>query len=195
MRQFCAFKFGMKEESREKLLELSDTLYEHPDLNLSLSPDKARPIFDTITTGKPKSIQGFVAIAGPEDGHAYFPSQATRFVKSELYLLARYPVNNSRCIMPVVAVQAGPISDFLNRVEQFQGTLFGKAGAGGLGPEKKNRFPTPHASRHPKGCNTRPLSPILWLLGSLSSSPTSASLPAMKMSKSWLAPRGKRPPM
>ncbi|MCL4303129.1 MAG: hypothetical protein KJ077_46015 [Anaerolineae bacterium] len=125
-----AFKFGMKDESREKLLELSDTLYEHPDLNLSLSPDKARAIFDTITTGKPKSIQGFVAIAGPTDGSAYFPSQATRFIKSELYLLARYPVNNSRCIMPVVAVQEGPISEFLNRVEQFQGTLFGTDGTG-----------------------------------------------------------------
>ncbi|MBE7553708.1 MAG: hypothetical protein HS126_21780 [Anaerolineales bacterium] len=125
-----AFKFGMKDESREKLLELSDTLYEHPDLNLSLSPDKARAIFDTITTGKPKSIQGFVAIAGPSDGSAYFPSQTTRFIKSELYLLARYPVNNSRCIMPVIAVQEGPISEFLNRVEQFQGTLFGTDGTG-----------------------------------------------------------------
>lgn len=121
-----AFQFGMKEESRERLLELSETMLDHPDLNLSLSPDKARAVFDTITTGKPKSIQGFVAMAGPVKGAAIFPSQASRFVKSELYLLSRYPVNNSRCIMPVVAIQDGPISDFLNHIEQFQGTLFGK---------------------------------------------------------------------
>ncbi|MBE7474309.1 MAG: hypothetical protein HS114_34700 [Anaerolineales bacterium] len=125
-----AFKFGMKEESRERLLDLADQMYDHPDLNLSLSPDKARTIFDTITTGRPKSVQGFIAIAGPAEGTAIFPSNAQRFIKSELYLLARYPVNNSRCIMPVIAVQEGPISDFLNRIEQFQGTLFGTDGTG-----------------------------------------------------------------
>lgn len=123
-----AFQFGMKDESREKLLELSDTMYDHPDLNLSLSPDKARAIYDTITTGKPKSIQGFVAIAGTLEGTAVFPSKQTRFPKSELYLLARYPVNNSRCIMPVIAVQEGPQAEFLDEVEQFQGTMFGTNG-------------------------------------------------------------------
>jgi hypothetical protein len=125
-----AFQFGMKDESREALLELAEPMYDHPDLNLSLSPDKARAIFDTITTGRPKSIQGFVAMAGTTPGAAVFPSKATRFPKSELYLLARYPVNNSRCIMPVVAVQEGPQSDFLNDIEQFQGTVFGKDAEG-----------------------------------------------------------------
>ncbi|MCK6625542.1 MAG: hypothetical protein L6R45_10250 [Anaerolineae bacterium] len=124
-----AFQFGMKEESREKLLELSDTMYDHQDLNLSLSPDKARAIFDTITTGKPKSIQGFVAMAGTLEGSAVFPSKQTRFPKSDLYDLVRYPVNNSRCIMPVIAVQDGPQAEFLDEIEQFQGTMFGTDGA------------------------------------------------------------------
>lgn len=124
-----AFQFGMKEESREKLLELSDTMYDHQDLNLSLSPDKARAIFDTITTGKPKSIQGFVAMAGTLEGSAVFPSKQTRFPQSDLYDLVRYPVNNSRCIMPVIAVQDGPQAEFLDEVEQFQGTIFGTDGA------------------------------------------------------------------
>lgn len=125
-----AFQFGIKEESCEMLVELSETMVDHPDLNLSLSPDKARAIFDAITTGRPKSIQGFVAIAGGLEGCAVFPSQQDRFPQSELYLLARYPVNNSRCIMPVVAVQSGPQADFLNEIEQFQGTLFGSDGQG-----------------------------------------------------------------
>ncbi len=124
------FNFEMKDESKQKLLELAETMYDHPDLNKNLSSDKARTIFDVIATGKPKSIQGFVAIAGGLEGCAVFPSQQTRFPKSELYLLARYPVNNSRCIMPVVAIQEGPQADFLNEIEQFQGTMFGNDGAG-----------------------------------------------------------------
>lgn len=124
-----AFKLGMKDESEKLLLDLAEEMYDHPDLNSSLSVDRARLIFDTITTGRPKSVQGFVAIAGGK-GAAVFPSQQTRFPKSELYLLARYPINNSRCIMPVVAIQEGPQADFLNEVEQFQGTLFGTDGEG-----------------------------------------------------------------
>ncbi|MBE7553163.1 MAG: hypothetical protein HS126_19000 [Anaerolineales bacterium] len=155
-----AFKFGMKDESRERLLELSEVMFDHPDLNLSLSPDKARAIFDTITTGKPKSVQGFVAIAGPRDGCAYFPSKQTRLLKSELALLARYPVNNSRCIMPVVAIHEGPISDFLSEIEQFQGTLFGKDddGAGFMAAGQfivvpDDRWPAEHAQARLLACS------------------------------------------
>jgi hypothetical protein len=125
-----AFRFGMKPESVDHLLELSEAMYDHPDLNQALSPDKARTIFDVVSTGKPKSIQGFIAMAGTLEGYAVFPSKQTRFPKSELYDLVRYPVNNSRCIMPVLAMQSGPQSDFLNKVEQFQGTLFGDDATG-----------------------------------------------------------------
>ncbi len=123
-----AFKFGMSPESQARLTHLTEEIADHPDLNLSLSPEKSRIIFDGVTTGSPKYVQGGIAIAGALEGCAVFPSKQGRFPKSELYLLGRYPVNNSQCLMPVVAIQEGPQADFLNEIEQFQGTLFGKMG-------------------------------------------------------------------
>jgi hypothetical protein len=107
----------------EELIDLNPLMADHPLANWWLSDHRASTTFDTITTGSPPDIQGFVAVPCEHYG-VVIPQGENRFCPgSEMFGGGRYPQDSPLSSFVAIAERDDDFAQFLAECEGFQNRI------------------------------------------------------------------------